>query len=225
MFRELRNQIFLLLEGFRVGSMADQKCTPFVCDTFLNRPAQGIQPSAASGAFQQSISTVWNPGLKMAEVKDPVWFVAVAEAGALAEDSWPLPPGMLAYPDVCAAECNGCAGGCDDDCNFTEEEYTDPSARSSASRHLGGVNIGFLDGHAGWFHSARVLDMSPRWSNGVCSVAIGNSDPGCAGHLVEGQLAGITPWGPTTAALGGTPVWESEGCDIASSAGGHGALY
>ena len=136
-----------------------------------------------------------------------------------------MPPALLFYPDVCAGECNGCEGGCDDDCNFTEEEYTDPSKRSSMSRHLGGVNIGFLDGHAAWFHSAKALssDMAPRWSNGVCSVAIGGSDPGCAGYLVEGQLKGLTPWGPTSPALGGTPGWE--GCDLDPSIGGNGPLY
>ncbi len=193
--------------------------------TVTDNLVQGIQPSGASGAFQQSITTVWQPDMKLVEVQDPVWHIVVAEGGAVAEDTWQLSPGLVAFPDICAAECNGCAGGCDDDCNFTEDEYTDPSLRSSMSRHLGGVNIGFLDGHAAWFHSAKVLNMSPRWSNGVCTVAIGNSDPGCAGRLVEGELTGIIPWGPTSAALGGTPVWETEGCDIAASAGGHGPLY
>ena len=193
--------------------------------TVTDNLLQGIQPSGASGAFQQSITTLPHHGLKLAAVDDTVKFAVVAEAGAVADDSWPLPPGLAAFPDVCAAECNGCAGGCDDECNFTEEEYTDPTLRARMSRHLGGVNLGFLDGHAAWFHSAKLLEMSPRWSNGVCSVAIGNSDPGCAGSLVEGEIGGLVPWGPTSAALGGTALWESEGCGIAYSEGGHGALY
>ena len=194
--------------------------------TVTDNLAQGRQPTAADGAFQQSITTLAHPDMKLVEVQDPVWFVVVAEAGALAEDSFPLPPGLAAFPDVCAPECNGCADGCDDDCSFTAEEFTNPSMRSSMSRHLGGVNLGFLDGHASWFHSQNVLNKSPRWSNGVCSVAVGNSDPACAGRLIQGELGGLVPWGPTTAALGGTPMWESSGqCDSAVGNGGNGVLY
>jgi prepilin-type processing-associated H-X9-DG protein len=33
----------------------------------------------------------------------------------------------------------------------------DPSLRNPYSRHLGGVNLGFLDGHAAWWHSERLI--------------------------------------------------------------------
>jgi prepilin-type processing-associated H-X9-DG protein len=33
----------------------------------------------------------------------------------------------------------------------------DPSLRRPYARHLGGVNLGFLDGHAAWWHSERLL--------------------------------------------------------------------
>ena len=32
-----------------------------------------------------------------------------------------------------------------------------PSLRAPYSRHLGGVNLGFLDGHAAWWHSERLI--------------------------------------------------------------------
>jgi prepilin-type processing-associated H-X9-DG protein len=33
----------------------------------------------------------------------------------------------------------------------------DWEARKEATRHMGGVNLGFLDGHAAWFNSERLL--------------------------------------------------------------------
>ena len=188
--------------------------------TVTDTLAQQMQASGSTGHFALSIGTVSTPSLKLASVQDPVWYVCVGEQGVLAEDI-SMPPGLLAFPDICAPECNGCEGGCDPDCNFTEEEYTDPSLRTSQSRHLGGVNVGFLDGHASWFHSTRLLDMSPRWSNGVCAPGSSGSDPACGGRLVQRELGGLVPWGPTSPADGGTPMWETEGCDIAAN----GPLY
>ena len=48
------------------------------------------------------------------------------------------------------------------------------------ARHFGGVNIGFLDGHAQWFDSEQVIAESPS-----------------AGDRHRGHLRGYGPWGPT----------------------------
>ena len=56
----------------------------------------------------------------------------------------------------------------------------DPALRKSHARHFGGVNIGFLDGHAQWFDSEQVIELSPTRTN-----------------LDRGRLRGYTPWGPT----------------------------
>jgi prepilin-type processing-associated H-X9-DG protein len=34
---------------------------------------------------------------------------------------------------------------------------TDPNLRRQYTRHLGGVNLGFLDGHAAWWNSEALL--------------------------------------------------------------------
>ena len=34
---------------------------------------------------------------------------------------------------------------------------TNPDLRRPYARHLGGVNLGFLDGHASWWNSERLL--------------------------------------------------------------------
>jgi prepilin-type processing-associated H-X9-DG protein len=85
-----------------------------------------------------------------------------------------MTPGNTAYPDVCALDCAMCdAIQYDDwwdweDCaEWVEpgckpvfgypEMIADPSLRNPFARHLGGVNLGFLDGHAAWWHSERLL--------------------------------------------------------------------
>ena len=50
----------------------------------------------------------------------------------------------------------------------------DPKAQSASTRHLGGSNLGFLDGHAAWLPAQRILNMGRDgdltglvlWNNG-----------------------------------------------------------
>jgi len=49
----------------------------------------------------------------------------------------------------------------------------DPTKRKAYSRHMGGVNMGFLDGHAAWMNSEAVLKA-----------------------FAEGRLEGPRPRGP-----------------------------
>ena len=202
--------------GYRIAGPCQVAWPPGWGGTVTDTLVQGMQASGATGHFAISIGTVSNPDTKLNMVDDAVWFVCVAELGAVAEDI-SMPPGLLAFPDVCAPECSGCneeeMEGNDPDEDFTYETYRNPSKRAGRSRHLGGANVGFLDGHAAWFHSAKICEMAPRWSNGVCrNDGFGSGE--CEGYLIEGKLKGLTPWGPTSAALGGTPRWELEGCDM-----------
>jgi prepilin-type processing-associated H-X9-DG protein len=41
---------------------------------------------------------------------------------------------------------------------WTSKGY-DMNARKASTRHLGGVNLGFLDGHATWINSERLMAM------------------------------------------------------------------
>jgi prepilin-type processing-associated H-X9-DG protein len=91
----------------------------------------------------------------------------------------------LAYPDVCCAECAGIApfqwgwGGqaaglnpCPDGsgcpecyaCHAINTWWSsggyDVAARKASTRHLGGVNVGWLDGHASWVDSQRLIAMA-----------------------------------------------------------------
>jgi prepilin-type N-terminal cleavage/methylation domain-containing protein/prepilin-type processing-associated H-X9-DG protein len=144
--------------------------------------------SAAAKAFVQTVGTQWTGGMKMVEVEDPVNFVICGDSGVSAEDS---NVGIAAYPDLCALECGNCAGWVDweiaggaDCCGdgpwqlyapIDGSFLRDPELRKPYTRHLGGVNLGFLDGHASWINSTALIN-----------------------RVAEGDLDGLDSWGPTS---------------------------
>jgi len=128
---------------------------------------------SAEKQFVQSITVNENAhrGLKLVSVDDPVRFVICGDSSA---EAGSMNAGNAAYPDICNLGCAYCdviEGGefWDwDDCAEDLEPgckpmyaypamLTDPSLRSPYSRHLGGVNLGFLDGHASWWNSEKLL--------------------------------------------------------------------
>jgi prepilin-type processing-associated H-X9-DG protein len=154
--------------------------------------------SGTEDAFVQSIATTLWPEMKMGWVDNPAWFIIAGDGGAQTDN---LGIGICAFPDVCFAECAGPGCSMPDwsncpwstECSFTGETKQDPQERMAHTRHLGGVNLGFLDGHARWFTAEWILSEAPR---GPC---------GCWDYpYVWGQYEGIDPWGPTSAA--GSPA-------------------
>ena len=142
---------------------------------------------ASPGMFIQSIGVTEAVASYPMDVlvEDPAWFVICADGGATVHD---FCTGTLAYPDLCHLEC---AGASDwqpkwDECPWSREclaspEMTsDPALRKRYARHFGGVNIGFLDGHARWMHSEEVIAEAPSH-----------------GDLGRGHLRGFDPRGPT----------------------------
>jgi prepilin-type N-terminal cleavage/methylation domain-containing protein/prepilin-type processing-associated H-X9-DG protein len=115
-------------------------------------------------AFVQGIQTNDQWGLKLVEVEDPVNFVICGDGGVL-EGQFIT---TMAFPDYCCVECAGSRTwaqgntiGSGDECaemHMDNTFWTDPSYQSSASRHLKGVNVGFLDGHARWWHSMSLIN-------------------------------------------------------------------
>jgi prepilin-type N-terminal cleavage/methylation domain-containing protein/prepilin-type processing-associated H-X9-DG protein len=129
-------------------------------------------------AFVQSIAySGMSIELKLVEVQDPVHWIICSDGGGLSDAG---SPGTVAYPDLCCAECAGinwsawawpvvenghtvCPDGtyCPEcwDIHASYEWITSPDARAASARHLGGSNLGFLDGHAAWVHAQRILTM------------------------------------------------------------------
>jgi prepilin-type N-terminal cleavage/methylation domain-containing protein/prepilin-type processing-associated H-X9-DG protein len=123
--------------------------------------------------------------MKLNEVGDPVKFISCADGGATWNEYC---VGTLAYPDLCQLECSDLCGWYDwdlctwaADCglhNYAPNDgsfLANPELRKPYARHFGGVNIGFLDGHATWVHSERLIEA-----------------------LHEGDLTGVTPWCATS---------------------------
>ncbi len=154
-------------------------------------PAGGAE--GAEGVFRQSIAAnKAAAGLAPEELGDPAAFVICADAGAQGDS---FSTGTLAYPDICALECaNEVCGWVDweecswaADCGLYNHAPNDgsflrnPNLRTPYARHRGGVNLGFLDGHAAWFASEDLIAQSPS-----------QGDP------ERGRLRGYGPNGPTS---------------------------
>jgi prepilin-type N-terminal cleavage/methylation domain-containing protein/prepilin-type processing-associated H-X9-DG protein len=174
-------------------SPSESETGAFVCTIQANI---GVYDVTGDGAGRD------NTEMKLAEVEDPVRFVAVADGGM--ESSRPFSADRLAYPDTCMLAMAHCCNWADWEgcpwsywCGAHPEQLDDPNERKRLARHLGGVNIGFLDGHAKWWPSEAVLGASPKWSDGCM---------GGGAWYPEGGLLGIAPAnGPTTAADGSNP--------------------
>jgi prepilin-type processing-associated H-X9-DG protein len=153
------------------------------------RSERGKQASA--GMFLQSIAAnevaTEDPWLAS---EDPAWFVVVADGGG---SLGAFSTGTLAYPDLCHLECASAAPADPmhwqadwENCPWTRqcgaiaEMKLDVNLRRPYARHHGGVNVGFLDGHAQWFDSEEVIALSPTHRNPQ-----------------RGKLRGYLPWGPT----------------------------
>jgi prepilin-type N-terminal cleavage/methylation domain-containing protein/prepilin-type processing-associated H-X9-DG protein len=133
--------------------------------------------SGAAGTFVQTVT----PGEEnFYDVKTSALgnfsAVPVAADGALA-CSW-LSIVNIAYPEICCAECSGlqaaswgwpnydCPNGawCPD-CfalHATPIWANNPDMKRNSTRHLGGNNVAFADGHAQWFLAGNFLAMADK---------------------------------------------------------------
>jgi len=168
-----------------------------ITDTFAQLYGLGDAADYAGfyspGIFTQSITTneSANRGLKLAAVDDPVAFVIVGDSSA---ETSTMNAGNVAYPDICVLGCaNEICGwvdwevASDPECCgdayqlWAEMDFLgDPERYKQYSRHLGGVNLGFLDGHASWINSQSVVTgvrdgdisgVSEVWPNSACGFA------------------------------------------------------
>jgi len=148
--------------------------------------------SSANKAFRQGIGAVENQcGLKLVQVQDTVNHVICGDAGV---QTFSLAVETLAYPEICALGCaNDFCGWADwEACAATAADcglyniapnngsfLVDATRRKPYARHLGGVNVGFLDGHASWLNSEMLIKKA-----------------------AEGDLTGIDFWGPMPPSMG-----------------------
>ncbi len=136
-------------------------------------------------AFVQTIATGGTCptfGAKLTSIENPTNAIIVGDAATKADDG-PSQIGHFAFPDICRVDggfgegCTAVDGGYDPDdpdsdcgpalvdCGIIDEEdlrafWNDGNRRRAAARHLGGVNLGFLDGHAAWWPVDRLYVQS-----------------------------------------------------------------
>jgi len=126
--------------------------------------------SDALKCFVQGIGTNAQYGLKLVEVQDPVRYYICGDGGVQTAQLTGLE--IAAYPDICQLGCSAICGWSDweictwaADCGLYNQAPNDGSfvvnteLRKPYARHMGGVNVGFLDGHAQWIHSERIYTM------------------------------------------------------------------
>ncbi len=151
-----------------------------VTDTFVqNAVASDAWGSGAKGerAFSMGIGVNYNlDAASTSQFQDAADTVVCHDNGPMGSYT---NPGMMAYPDMCAADCSGeycnwagtgneaCEGstwgtGCAmypflpfDGANWTM--CHDRERFKKYTRHLGGSNIGFLDGHAKWMPAQAII--------------------------------------------------------------------
>jgi len=133
--------------------------------------------------FVQGISTYSDIlGVNPSAIKDPSWYIVCGDGGTQVE-MWCL--NQLMFPDWCRSNCcgwcSGYVGCCNADwanCDGTDlcgipydyhvdsatgnpgRFWTDIHLRKQFTRHLGGSNVGFADGHAKWYPAEALADNS-----------------------------------------------------------------
>ena len=141
-----------------------------VTDSLLQQREANNRAGEGSG-FDQSLMTTGARETKTGQMDDPAKFMVVSD-GSTSDYAW---AGFdIAYPDICKLGCAGpgCNGPSADwtncswtqDCGAGDQRFvTDLQYRkvNAGARHLGGVNIGFADGHAQWFSSEAILSGLP----------------------------------------------------------------
>jgi len=160
--------------------------------TVTDSIAQGILAAPvgspdSTGGFRQSIGCAFAPGLTKESAPDPAWFVVCGDSNMETIQS----PLMLAYPEICHLAWRLAPDLCDVDweacpwsqsCGLAKSDYErfrrDPGFRARYTRHLGGSNIGFLDGHAAWMLADKIIANAPK---------------AVSGTLQAGRLQGVGP--------------------------------
>jgi len=140
--------------------------------------------------------------VKMVAVSEPAALLVVADAGS---DMTKMSIAGTAYPDVCNMGCTypGCCVEEGDSPAYGPNDIlTDPDARKQYARHLGGINLGFADGHAQWMNSAAFVAACVDSAYGKqSSILVGSHGPLQGGVVMAScyaQFVDLSNGGPCT---------------------------
>jgi prepilin-type N-terminal cleavage/methylation domain-containing protein/prepilin-type processing-associated H-X9-DG protein len=132
----------------------------------MTRDPRAFAMSIGLNAGDANDETWGHWGLRITKIQDPASFIICGDAGVNAGvDDMHL--STAAFPEVCRAACSACNDDCD--CPLTGTDIVCQEAavakraflgspdRKQSARHFGGNNFGFLDGHAAWWSSDRLI--------------------------------------------------------------------
>jgi prepilin-type N-terminal cleavage/methylation domain-containing protein/prepilin-type processing-associated H-X9-DG protein len=147
-----------------------------VTDSILQRQVVGARATGGvSGAFASGYSgptDLWS--MSVSSMQNASSWIVVGEYGIR---GWTGHLDSFAYSDLChtkmcqmyqqaigSPNCCGPSPDCPgtENCSYPDAKkfWTDSSIRKDWTRHLGGANLGFADGHAQWYNSEAMLVAS-----------------------------------------------------------------
>jgi prepilin-type N-terminal cleavage/methylation domain-containing protein/prepilin-type processing-associated H-X9-DG protein len=165
------------------GGTVTDSVTQFVEVSYL-----GVGYTQANGVFGGSIGTEEgnDVGLKVSQINNASNFVVCGDSAS--QQMWTA---RLDVWQVCAV------GGCADwqNCDWTrtcgisadvaKQFWSDPSFRSKYTRHLGGSNFGFADGHAKWWNAEAYINAVPHRICPNCDVLIPGTLEGTCTNIID----------------------------------------
>jgi len=158
-------------DGCAAALMCGRPFPPGWGGTVTDSAEQYLCALDGTGGFEYAYGGLRrNNDVKLSQIDQPAKWLAIAEVG-VADDQWSI--FHVAYPDVCCLGCASCDTGpnadwvnCSwsQDCGAGSRDFAESTWRThNLARHLGGVNLGFMDGHAQWMHSEALLKAGPDW--------------------------------------------------------------
>jgi prepilin-type N-terminal cleavage/methylation domain-containing protein/prepilin-type processing-associated H-X9-DG protein len=153
------------------GTMTDSRAINAACPTAASLDTGAVELDI------QSSETV-NYEMKTSQIDDAARYLVVAERG-IQGDWWAVE--QVAFPEGCrlrwgerkmVATCGNCDSGyaidtrgCTVAKSAIDKFWNDGTWRSTWTRHLGGNNIGFADGHAQWMPADAMVAAAGNWKN------------------------------------------------------------
>jgi len=129
--------------------------------------AQQVLATEQSGCAPMTIAMVEsNTEVKTSAMGDPSWWVVCGDNTPMVEIRYNLDMlySLCKLIGWCTADWTNCSWSADCgaiDVKDYDKFFRDPTFREQWTRHMGGSNIGFADGHAAWMKAEAVLAETP----------------------------------------------------------------
>jgi prepilin-type processing-associated H-X9-DG protein len=145
------------------GGTVTDSVTQFVEISYL-----GVGYTEAQGEYTGSIGTTEsnNYDVKSSQIDDAARFLVCGDSISNSMGNPLLDAFQVCHNHQysCGADWSNCSYS--QQCGISDSVFrrfwTDPSFRSKYTRHLGGSNFGFADGHAAWWQAEAFLNEAPH---------------------------------------------------------------